>query len=272
MRELGIECLTVFGLPPVEFITLAADVGCQHISTGLIPFFYNPHGYPAWSLREDAALRREMLAVMCDRGVSISLGEGFAIRAGMDVADRADDLAIFCELGVTRINTVAFDPDLNRNIDQIGKLAEMADAAGVELTLEAPPMSPIGNFKTALSTLQKIAMPNLKLMIDTMHFMRSGSSIDDLARADAKFLGYVQISDVPLVPTNPSYQDEAMYERLPPGEGELPLLDILKVLPRDLVFALEIPNRAQAEAGVSARAWVERCVGAARKLLSQLPD
>lgn len=271
MIELGIECLSVFGLPPVQFVNLVADVGCQHLSTGLIPMpNNNPHGYPAWSLREDAALRREMIAAMRDRDVSISLGEGFAIRAGGDVAERADDLALFCELGVKRINTVAFDPDKNRNIDQLGKLAEMAKAAGVELTMEFPPTSVIGNFNAALKAIQQVGLPNLRLMIDTMHFMRSGSSIADLAKADPKYIGYVQLSDVPLVATNPNYQEEAMYERLPPGEGELPLLDILKVLPRDRIFSLEVPQRALAEAGTSARGWADQCVAAARNLFAQL--
>jgi sugar phosphate isomerase/epimerase len=270
--ELGIECLTVFGLPPVEYVTLAADVGCRHISTGLIPFSYNPHGYPAWSLRDDAKLRREMIAAMRDRGVSISLGEGFAIRAGMDVAERANDLAIFCELGVKRINTVAFDPDLQRNIDQIGKLAEMAKIHGVELTLEAPPTSVIGNFNAARAAVREINSMNLRLMIDTMHFVRSGSLISELANADKSLISYVQLSDVPLTSANPNYQDEAMFERLPPGEGELPLLEILNVLPRDLVYSLEIPNRAQAEAGVSAHEWSNRCAAGARRLFAQMTN
>jgi hypothetical protein len=34
-ERLGIEFLSVFGLPPVEFVNLAADLGCRYISTGL---------------------------------------------------------------------------------------------------------------------------------------------------------------------------------------------------------------------------------------------
>jgi hypothetical protein len=113
MNRLGIENISVFGLPPVEFVNLAADLGCRYISTGLEPIEYNPHGYPRFSLREDTALRREMVAAMRDRGVSISLGEGFTIRPGFDVCkQRAADLDVMCELGVKRINTVRMDPDL----------------------------------------------------------------------------------------------------------------------------------------------------------------
>src|ERR1700681_730537 len=109
MSRLGIENISVFGLPPVEFVNLAADLGCQHISTGLTSFGYNPHNYRSFSLRDDAALRHDMLAAMRDRGVTISLGEGLTVRKGGDVRDYASDLDIMCELGVERINTVSMD-------------------------------------------------------------------------------------------------------------------------------------------------------------------
>lgn len=267
MTPLAIEFLTVYGLPPVEFVNLAADLGCQHISTGLIPPPWNPYNHPAWSLRDDAMLRREMIATMRDRGISISLGEGFSIRPDIDVSARADDLALLRELGVTRINAVCIDPDLHRCIDQIGALVDMATAAGVETTLEFLPVSVIGNLTTALSVVQQVGSPDLRLLIDTMHFFRSGSRITDLAGIDPDRIGYVQLCDVPIFPANPDYMAEAMFERLPPGSGELPLHDLLQVLPRNSVISLEVPRRAQIEAGMSARQWASRCVEAARDVL-----
>jgi hypothetical protein len=35
MTRLGIEQLSALGLPPVEFVTLVADLGCNCLSTGL---------------------------------------------------------------------------------------------------------------------------------------------------------------------------------------------------------------------------------------------
>lgn len=272
METLAIEFLTVYGLPPVEFVDLAADLGCRHISTGLMPPPYNPYHHPAWSLRDDAMLRRNLMAAMRDRGVSIALGEGFSIRADVDVSARAGDLAVFRELGVTRINTVAMDPDLHRCIDQIGALVEMATAADMETTLEFMPVSVIGNLTAALAVIQQVGSPDLRLLIDTMHFFRSGSRLEDLATVDPDRLGYVQLCDAPLSPANPDYMEEAMFERLPPGAGELPLHDLLQVLPHNLVISLEVPQRAQVAAGTSPRQWAVRCVEAARDLLQQLPE
>jgi hypothetical protein len=35
MRDLGIEFISVFGLPPADFVHLAADLGCRYVSTAL---------------------------------------------------------------------------------------------------------------------------------------------------------------------------------------------------------------------------------------------
>jgi hypothetical protein len=101
-NRLGIEMLSGFGLPPVTLVNLAADLGCAHISVGpmQMPERFNPLGYPDWSLKDDPALRREMMAVMRDRGVSISLGEGFAVRPGVSMTERGAEMDMMAELGV----------------------------------------------------------------------------------------------------------------------------------------------------------------------------
>ena len=61
MRRLGIDCLSVFAMPPVPFIQLAADLGCHFITLGL-PVRFNPESYPAYSL-DDPVTRRETNAL-----------------------------------------------------------------------------------------------------------------------------------------------------------------------------------------------------------------
>ena len=38
MDRLGIEMLCVFGMPPVEYVHLVADLGCRYITTGMVGF------------------------------------------------------------------------------------------------------------------------------------------------------------------------------------------------------------------------------------------
>jgi sugar phosphate isomerase/epimerase len=270
MNRLGIESISVFGLPPVEFVNLAADLGCAHISATLTPIDINPHGYPKWSLRDDPALRRAMINALRDRDVTISLGEGFSVRAGTDVRQRAADLDLMCELGAKRINTVSMDPDLNRSFDQFSLLVELACARGVETTLEFAPGLGVADLPTALSAIRHVGQPGFRLLIDTMHLVRSGAGAADLAKVDPSLVGYVQLCDAPLHPRIANYMQESMTERLAPGSGELPLRAILNALPRDLVIGIEVPQQSQALGGVSPQQRLGRCVKAARNLLTQL--
>jgi sugar phosphate isomerase/epimerase len=80
MRAIGIDFISVLGLPPVEFVKLAAELGCQHISIAPAPFTANPHNFPSWSLRDDKTLRHELIAALRDNNITLSLGEGFLIR------------------------------------------------------------------------------------------------------------------------------------------------------------------------------------------------
>lgn len=269
MNRLGIEFLSVFDLPPVQFVELAADLGCQHISTGLSQAGFNPHGYPKAVLRDDPALRREMVAAMRDRGVSISLGEGLAIRPGVAARDLAADLELMCELGVKRINTISLDPDMGRTLDEFGKVAEMAAASGMETTTEFAPGLTLCDLPKALAAVRHVNRPDFRLLIDTMHLGRTGSTPADLAAIEPELIGYVQLADAPLKPRFATYMEEAMYERMAPGDGELPLLDYLAALPRDRVISLEIPLRSEAEAGVGPHERLGRCVAAARALLAK---
>jgi sugar phosphate isomerase/epimerase len=269
MPALGIEQISVFGMPPVEFVNLAADLGCRHISIGLISHGHNPHGYAPWSLREDAGLRRETNAAMADRGVSISLGEGLGVRPGGDVRDQARDLDLMCELGVKRINMVSMDPDLGRSFDQYAVLAEMAAERGVESTTEFAPELTVADLPTALAAVRHVNRPDFRLLIDTMHLVRSGGTAADVAALDPELIGYVQLCDAPLSPRFDTYFEEAMFERLPPGAGELGLVDVVRALPQDRVFALEIPLRSEADAGVGPHERLGRCVEAARNLFAK---
>jgi sugar phosphate isomerase/epimerase len=269
MERLGIEFLSVFGLPPVDFVCLAADLGCRYISTGLTPYPYDPPTYPPFSLRDNPLLRREMTAAMRDRGVSISLGEGMTVRSGADIRDRSGDLEIMAELGIRRVNTVSLEPDLNRTIDQFGLLAETAASLEMETTMELSPGLTIPDLPTALDTVRQVGRPDFRLLIDVMHVIRSGSGPDDIAALDPSVVGYIQLCDAPLVPLVPDYAQEAMFERMVPGTGGLPLPEVLAALPGDVVIGLEVPLRSQAQAGVGPHERLGRCVDAARELLAR---
>jgi sugar phosphate isomerase/epimerase len=270
MENLGIEFISVFGMSPVALIQLAHDLGCRYATTGLRQMDYNPHGYPRYSLR-DPALRREMVAAMGDCGVSLSLGEGFSVQPDVDSRETwAADLEIMAELGIKRINSVSLDPDIQRNVEQFGRLAEIASTFGIETLVEFVPIFAVADLPTAHAIVRQVGRPDFRLLIDTMHVGRSSATAADLRAIDPGLIGYIQLCDVPLKPLIPDYMEEAMYQRLVPGEGELPLLDMLAALPRDRIVGLEVPLRSEAEAGVQPHERMGRCLAAARSLMAQL--
>ncbi|MGZ4562724.1 MAG: sugar phosphate isomerase/epimerase family protein [Mycobacterium sp.] len=270
MDRLGIGMLSVFGLPPVEFVGIAADLGCHYVSAALQGMPLVPLGYPRFSLTDDAGLRNNLLAAMRDRGVSISLGDGFLVLPGADVRAFRTDLDVLAELGVRRINVVSLDPDLPRSFDQFAALTELAARRGIHTLVEPVPGLTVGDLPTALAALEHVGRPDFRLLIDTMHLVRSGSSAADLAAIDPDRIGYAQLNDTTLRPRIENYMEEAMFERMVPGEGELPLRDILCALAADIVVEIEVPRRALALSGVGPIDRLRPCVEAARRLLSEI--
>ena len=202
MDRLGIEALSVFGLPPVEYVGLAADFGCRFVTVFLHPVASVPLGYPPFSLADDGALRKEMLAAMTDRGVTVSLGDGFLVLPGAEMGSFRSDLDILAELGAPRINVVSLDGDLHRTFDQFAALAELAAQRDIETLIEPVPGLTIGDLPTGLAALDHIARPDVRLLLDAMHLVRSGSGPRDLAAVDPRRIGYAQLCDAALQPAD----------------------------------------------------------------------
>ena len=99
MDRLGIGFLNGFGLPPIEFVNLTADLGCRYLSVVVQGGPSVPLGYPPFSLKDDVALRRDLRAAMNQRGVTISLGDGFLALPGADLRTLAADLDVLAEFG-----------------------------------------------------------------------------------------------------------------------------------------------------------------------------
>ena len=271
-NRLSLEMLTLMGMPPVEHVRLAAELGCAGVSLGqsgraLSSFGYADFKpYPDWSLLEDAALVRETRAALRDTGVVVSLGEGFRVLPGMDIADAAHALDVMAQLGAQHINGGSNDPDMDRSWDQLALLAEMVVARGMRLELEFAPSNVLKTLDSALAALDRIGRDRCTLLLDAMHFFRSGAGLDDLAALDPATIGCAQLCDVPLAPRRDSYIEEAMFERRVPGEGELPLREWLALLPAGIWIGLEVPGIEEMIAGASPRDWAARVVAGARGL------
>jgi sugar phosphate isomerase/epimerase len=259
--------LTLMGMPPVEHVRLAAELGCVAISTGLMRMPMGMFGmaelYPDWSLQDDPALRREVKAALADTGVHIGLGEGFRVDPAFDVVEKfAAQIDLMAELGAWRINAISTDPDENRSIDQFGKLSDMVLARGMRFLVEFAPTQALDTPEGALRVADALGHDRCGMMLDAMHFFRSGGTVEMVGKLPVI---YAQLCDVPLASPGISYMEEAMFGRMAPGDGELPLREWIAALPADCEIGIEVPNMARLES-LGAEGHARGVVEAARAL------
>jgi sugar phosphate isomerase/epimerase len=265
-RQIAVEFISAMGIPPVEFVELVAKLECRYLGIALEPIS-RYEGYPLWSLRTDPKLRRDTIAAMRHFDVSVSLGEGFLAWPDKDIRATAPDMDLLCELGAPCVNLVSLDNDKARAFDQCAAFADMASTRGLTATVEFMPGMLIGNLAVATEVVRHVGRKNFGMLVDAMHFFRSGSDLAQLAKLERSAIGYVQLCDVPKTGQG-SYGDEARFERRCPGEGELPLREFLRALPTDALIGLEVPMLLAANAGIGPLERLRPCIAATRGLLS----
>lgn len=269
MRQLGLEYLSVFGLGVEDYIHLAGDLGCDFVSLNLRGAANRLLQYSPVDIRGDASTRRGLMAALAARGVRLALVEGFAIAPGVGAVELAADLDIAADMGAAAICVVSLEKDLSRTYGEFARLAEMAAQRNLVVTTEVG-AGVTRNLAQSLAAVSAVGHPAFKLLIDTMHFFRTGATVMDLASVNPSLIAHVQLCDVPMPAVIENYMEEALYERRAPGDGDLPLAAFLANIPAATPIGLEIPIRSQAETGAGPRDRLGRCVAKARELIASL--
>lgn len=266
-RALGLDYLSVFGLPVLEYVELAGRLGCDFIS---LNFGGSANRFPAYAaevLRTDASLRRALTAAAQRCGVAINLVEGFAIKADIAVQAYLPDLDAVALMGARAICAVSIDKDLARTHDQFAILAELAADRGLILTTEVG-AGVIRDLAVGREAMRVVGHANFKLLIDAMHYFRRGGGVEDLAALPGDAIGHLQLCDVPMPAVMDNYMEEALFERRAPGDGDLPLARLLAGIPVGVPIGLEIPCRGAAQSGAALQASVASIVAKARALIA----
>lgn len=236
-HPLCIEQLTVSAMDPVEHVALAADLGCGAVTLALAQ---GPRGdLPGWTLRQDTGLRRRLAAVLTERGAAIAVGEGAELSPDFDTARRAADLDLFAELGACRISVADAGLERARAFDQLAVLCEMTRERGMDFIVEWRPTATIRSLAIAREALLHLGEGKAGLLIDSMHFFRTGGTVKEIAALDPAVIEHVRLSDAPRRGLADPLE-EARAGRLIPGEGELPLREFVDALPRGQRLGLAV--------------------------------
>ncbi|PLK26208.1 sugar phosphate isomerase/epimerase [Novosphingobium sp. TH158] len=268
-HPIAIDFITALGQDPVEMVHLCADLGVQAVSLALTPTVKVSDDAPGWSMREDSGLRRSVAAALAEREVRLLVCEGFLIHPQMDIANAAHDLDLVAELGAGAVNCVSIEHDEARGHAQFALLASLAHERGMRAFIEYMPFVAVDTLAKAIACVRQ-AGPGAAIVLDAMHFFRTGTAIADLAALDPALIGHAQLCDALAGLPPEQYMDAAKHDRLSPGEGDLPLGEFLAALPDGLPVGLEIPQRSRAQAGEDHRRRIENLIAAARGFSTEL--
>src|SRR5260370_37248242 len=127
MNPISLEQLTVDEASPLELISIAGALQCQHISL----FLRTPERPPQWyPLVTDAAVRKELARRMADHGVTPYTVEFFPLspRAQVELYRPAFECA--AELGAKKISAPVSDPDAQRRPRHLCALGDRGPGFG----------------------------------------------------------------------------------------------------------------------------------------------
>ena len=191
---------------------------------------------------------RDVRALLHDTGLPLLDVEVVWIKPGPFNPEHERIVDIGCELGAKNILVVSSDPDRSATRDKLGRLMEQGEKGGIRINLEFGLFTEVKTIQAACSLLDELNSPAAGLLIDSLHWHRSGGTLADITALPREWLGYVQLCDAPVPganPTNPEQiLEEAIDGRQQMGEGSLPLEEILGVLPADLPVAVELRSKA----------------------------
>jgi sugar phosphate isomerase/epimerase len=123
--------------------------------------------------------------------------------------------------------------DQARTTERYQQVCELAEPHGIKVVCEFLPIFPLNTLSMAADIVGTSGVSNGGVLIDNLHLSRSGSSIDDVKAMPIDLFPYLQICDAPAqCPTDfAGLLDEALNGRLCPGEGSLPIVELLEAVP-----------------------------------------
>lgn len=269
MRPLSLHHLTMLSAHPLELIDAAAAGGFDYCGIRLVA----PSATDTIvDVVSDASLVRQISQRLQATGVRLLDIEAIWLQPTSNVSALLPALEVGKQLGAQHVLVVGHDPDPNRLQDNFSRLCEAAARLQMNVGLEFITYCSIGTLEQALSLLKDSQQPNAGLLLDTLQFFRSGASCSQLSTLDPALMPYIQICDGPAA-SPVSLEDrrrEARTARLLPGQGELPVAELIKSIPAGIPLSVEAPTLALA--GLPFRQQASTIADSTRRFLASIGE
>ncbi len=238
--EIGLGCGNLLQATLPELIDAAGTNGFRTITARPYTFAKALEG----GLTEDT-LRRQL----ADRGVEVTMIDALthalpgipppesldpATRAVMppEVLDPPDEETVWRTaeaLGAPIVNVTHYlgvPVPMEQLAEAISGICRRARDRGLQVALEFIPDTGLPNLPFTQSVVEACGEPNCAITLDFFHLDRSGGTVDDVRRLPPNAIAGVQISD--RVPPPPGTPYVPLRGRCMPGEGRLPLHDLVR--------------------------------------------
>jgi sugar phosphate isomerase/epimerase len=248
-RPLSLAHLTVLDTTPPELVSVAAAAGFRTIGIRLTA---TPSvGVPPYDCLHDGSMLRETLARLADTGVSVLDTEFLRFEPDRPEGIPEGFLEVSAWLGARNVLVMSAEPEESRTLDRFGDLCDRAAPYGLQVNLEFAIYTGVRTLAHAADMIARSERANASVLIDALHFSRSGGLPGHVFAVDPSLFRYAQICDagpdIPRPTDAPALIREARTGRLLPGEGVLPLKELVHALPAHLPLAIEAPCRATAD-------------------------
>jgi sugar phosphate isomerase/epimerase len=159
---------------------------------------------------------------------------------------------IAAELGAPNLLCVSSDPDMAATTAKFQAMVDRAQGTGVRVNLEFGIFTEVKTIHMARRVLEGVEGEAKALLVDTLHWARSGGTAEDLAAIPREWLSYCQPCDAPAKgPDNSNFDDiidDAINRRMALGQGGLALGAMVDALPDTLPMAVEERSAALRDA------------------------
>ncbi|MGY4494140.1 sugar phosphate isomerase/epimerase [Pseudomonas sp. TE3610] len=237
---LGVAHLTALQLAPADLVRQAAGAGFSAVGLRLHPAMAGGVCYPL-----DAVARRNLKALLDGEGMGVSDIEFVELTPQVHIDALVPLLEAGADLGASSLTVSGDDTQFSRLTDHYAHLCELAVDFGLRVDLEFMRWRAVGNLAQARQIVEGAGQGNGGILLDALHLFRSGGTVAMLADIEPRWLRAVQLCDAPLLaPPEELIISEAREGRLPPGQGQLPLGELLAALPRDVQVSVEMPYGA----------------------------
>ncbi len=252
MNRLSLAPVTINELDPPDLIAAAHAAGFASTDLRVLGA---PGAAPVAPVIDNRPMIAAIAAALADTGVTLFSATGIWLMPAFRLEEALPALDVAARLGAEYFLAVGNDPDEARMTANLAALAAAAAARRLRLALELMPYTAVNTLGKAHRMVVRAGADNLGLLIDALHLARAGGTPAEVAALPRPHIAYLQLCDAPAEPpSGMTLRQESLGARLYPGQGALPLAELMEALPPGIVVDVETPVAADRERPAEQRA------------------